>query len=63
MKQLALRPLLLSLLLWLPLWILLGNIVVALVVALLLGFFVSMCRSLYLMQKNEKAPPSGPDDA
>lgn len=63
MKQLALRPVLLSLLLWLPLWILLGNIVVALVVALLLGFFVSMSRSLYLMQKGDKPPPPRPDDA
>ncbi|MGE4368953.1 MAG: hypothetical protein AB7E12_04670 [Burkholderiaceae bacterium] len=53
MKSLALRPLLLSFLLSLPLWVIFDNFIVALVVALLLGFLVSMCRSLYLINQNK----------
>lgn len=53
MKSLALRPLLLSFLLSLPLWVIFDNFIVASVVALLLGFLVSMCRSLYLINQNK----------
>lgn len=53
MKSLALRPLLLSFLLSLPLWVVFDNFIVALVVALLLGFLVSMCRSLYLINRSK----------
>ncbi|WP_167670874.1 hypothetical protein [Allopusillimonas ginsengisoli] len=54
MKQLARKPLLLSFLLSLPLWIVFNNYVVALICALLVGFFVSMCCSLWVLHNKDK---------
>ncbi len=56
MKQLARKPLLLSLLLSLPLWIALDNYIVALAAGLLIGFLVSMCYSLWVLDKKKDQP-------
>ena len=55
MKQLARKPLLLSLLLSLPLWVVFDNYLVAIITALLLGFLVSMCHSLWVLRQRGKA--------
>lgn len=54
MKQLARKPLLLSFLLSLPLWIVFDNYIVAASVGLLVGFFITMCFSLWKLNRKPK---------
>ena len=54
MKQLINRPFLLSILLSLPLWIVFDNFIVAIIVALVVSFLLSMCNTLYLMNKKKR---------
>lgn len=60
MKQLANKPLLLSLILALALWFVLDNFVIALAVGLLLGFLISMLRALYVFKHQTPAEPPTP---
>ncbi|MYN14029.1 hypothetical protein GSY71_12860 [Pusillimonas sp. TS35] len=53
MKQLARKPLLLSLMLSLPLWIVFDNFLVAIMAGLLIGFLVSMCHSLWVLKQKQ----------
>ncbi|MBB5215437.1 hypothetical protein [Parapusillimonas granuli] len=54
MKQLITRPFLLSILLSIPLWIVFDNFIVAVSVALITAFLLSMCHTLYLMNKKKR---------
>lgn len=56
MKQLATKPVFLSLLLAIILWFIFDNFVVAAAVGLLAGFLVSMLYSLHVL-KQQKSPP------
>jgi hypothetical protein len=55
MKELVRKPLLLAMLLSLPLWIVFNNYVVSLIVSLLLAFLISMCHSLYVIERARKS--------
>jgi uncharacterized protein (DUF58 family) len=59
MKQLVRKPFFLALLLSLPLWIVFNNYIVAIMVALLVAFLLSMCHSLYVLNR-AKAEPKKP---
>ncbi|WP_442595433.1 hypothetical protein ACSBPU_02895 [Parapusillimonas sp. JC17] len=54
MKQLIKRPFLLAILLSLPLWVVFGNYIVAVSVALITAFLLSMCHTLYLMNRKKR---------
>ncbi|RTZ45695.1 hypothetical protein EKL30_06690 [Candidimonas sp. SYP-B2681] len=59
MKQLVRKPFFLAMLLTIPLWIVFSNFVVAIMVALFSAFLVSMCHSLYVVNRaNKKQPPT-----
>ncbi len=74
MKQLVRKPFFLALLLSLPLWIVFNNYIVAIMVALLVAFLLSMCHSLYVLNRANakpkkpatpnapKPPPARPND-
>lgn len=54
MKPLLHKPLLMAFLLSLPLWVILNNFIIAITVGLLVGFLISMCYSLYLMNRKKR---------
>jgi hypothetical protein len=54
MKQLACKPVFLSLLLCVPLWLILGNFIVAAIVALLISFLISMTYALYALKRAKR---------
>jgi hypothetical protein len=57
MKQLVRKPFFLAMLLSIPLWIVFNNFIVAVMVALFSAFLVSMCHSLYVVNRANKAKP------